>query len=172
VDQGQVEFLVRVTARISAAAFVAALIAVSIRRGNPARVSHALRLFIAFILAHTIHFVAVLWLAVMTAGQNIRARGGWIVVLPVAGLFYLAAFAILRDWINLNARRVVSRGDRWTSHAGIILIALIFLNSYVARVGSIPVYWVPAIVMIATVIAYLTSSRAEPLPTLPPPKPR
>jgi hypothetical protein len=156
VDQAQVELLVRVTARISAAAFAAALIALSLRRRNPFRASHEIRFFIAFILAHTIHFGTVMWLAVMTAGQNIRIRGGWIVVLPVAALFYLAAFAILRAWISLAARRVLPRGDWWAAHVGVVLIALIFLNSYIARVGRMPAYWVPAILMIAAVVAYFT----------------
>ena len=154
MDQAQVESLVRVTARISAAAFVTALIAFSIRRANPARVSYAIRSLIAFIAVHTIHFGAVMWLAGMTAGENIRARGGWTLLVPVAVLFYLAAFAILRAWWSLAARPSASRGVPWTSHAGVAFIALIFLNSYVARVGTLPAYWVPATVMIAAVFAY------------------
>lgn len=149
--------MVRVTARISAAAFVAALIAFSIRRGNPVRVSHAIRLFIAFVLAHTIHFGAVVWLAVITAGQNIRARGGWTLMLLVAALFYLVSFTILRAWTYLAGRRAMSRGHWGAAHAGVVLIALVFLNSYAARVGTMPNYWVPALVMIAAVIAYLAS---------------
>ena len=78
-------------------------------------------------------------------------------MLVVATLFYLAAFAILRAWTHLAARRALTRGHWGAAHAGVVLIALIFLNSYVARVGTMPVYWVPAVVMIAAVIAYLTS---------------
>lgn len=149
--------MVRVTARISASAFVAALIVFAIRGGNSVRVTHALRFFGAFVLAHTIHFGAVVWLAVITASENIRARGGWPLMLLIATLFYLACFAILRAWTYLAVRRALSRGHWSAAHAGVVLIALIFLNSYVARVGAMPIYWVPALVMIAAVIAYLSS---------------
>ena len=156
MDQAQVESLVRVTARLSAAAFVAALIVFSIRRGHPARLRSAIRFLIAFIVVHTIHFAAVVWLALITDSENVRDRGGWTLLVPVAVLFYLAALAILRAWNNLAARSWISGGTRWAAHAGVVFIALVFLNSYLARVGPRPAYWVPAIVMIAAVTTYLS----------------
>jgi hypothetical protein len=157
VDQPQVELLVRLTARLSAAAFVAALILFSVRgpnRGAGAR--YEIRVFVAFILAHTVHFSTVVWLAVLTAGQNIRIRGGWAVVLTVAALLYFASFAVLRAWSTLAAGRDLPRGGRLAAHASVALIALIFLNSYITRVGRMPVYWAPAILMIAAVVMYFT----------------
>lgn len=155
MEQAQVELIVRATARVSAACFAAALIAFAARapRHHEAG-STGVRLFVAFILAHTIHFGAVLWLAVLTSGENIRARDGWFVVLTVGALFYLAAFAILGAWRGFGAGRTVTRAKRLAGHAGVAFIAVIFLNSYAARVGRMPVYWVPAILMVAVVTGY------------------
>jgi FtsH-binding integral membrane protein len=154
MDQAQVESVVRMTARLSAAAFALALIAFSLRRANRPRPGLHLHLFVAFVLAHTVHFSAVMWLAAVTAGENIRSRGGWLVVLAAAALFYSAAFAILRAWISLFARRTPSVATWWTAHAGVVLIALIFLNSFVARADRVPAYWAPALFTIAAVVTY------------------
>lgn len=155
VEQTHVEVIVRLTARISAAAFAAALIvfAAGARNRRPGKRA-AVRLLAAFILAHTIHFGAVLWLAVATAGENIRARGGWIFMLTVAVLFYLSAFSILRDWTRLGAGRASARGQRLAAHAGVVFIALIFLNSYGARAGRMPLFWLPTILIAAAVVTY------------------
>jgi hypothetical protein len=159
VEQPQVELIVRLTARISAAAFAAALMVFAARgRSRPVGVRHEIRLLIAFVLAHTIHFGAVMCLAVVTAGENIRARGGWILVLTVAVLFYLAAFSILRAW-RLADAAAWPRGQRLVAHAGVVFIALIFLNSYGARAVRMPVYWLPAILMAAAVVAYFIRVR-------------
>jgi hypothetical protein len=161
MEQPQVELVVRLTARVSAAAFAAALILFAVgHRRRQRGVRYGIRLFIGFIVAHTIHFSAVAWLAVLTAGENIRMRDGWAVVLTVAVLFYLAAFGILRAWRVLGAGRTWSWGDRLTAHAGITLIALVFLNSYLGRVGTMPVYWLPAVGLIASVVLYFVQMRA------------
>jgi hypothetical protein len=155
VEQAQVELIVRVTARISAGAFALALMLFAAGPSNRSP-SHWLdiRAFVAFILAHTIHFGAVAWLAALTAGDNIHQRGGWAVVLTVAVLFYLAAFQILRVWHGLRKGRSLSRGACLTAHGSVALIAVVFLNSYLARVGRMPLYWVPAIGLVAIVAIY------------------
>src|SRR5687768_13559668 len=99
-----------------------------------------MRLFLGFILAHTIHFSAVAWLAVLTSGENIRTRGGWAVVLTAAVLFYVAAFGILRSWRRLDSGRSWSRSDRLAADVSIALIAMVFLNSYLSRVQIMPLY--------------------------------
>lgn len=152
--------IVRATARVSAACFAAALVAFAARaRQHHDAGSTGVHLFVAFIAAHTIHFGAVLWLAVLTAGENIRARDGWFVVLTVGALFYLGAFAILRTWRRLDAGRMPARGERVAAHAAVAFIAAVFLNSYAARLGRMPVYWVPAILMAAVVTGYFIRVR-------------
>jgi multisubunit Na+/H+ antiporter MnhB subunit len=127
VEQPQVELIVRLTARVSAAAFAAALILFALGHRHRRRgVRYGVRLFVAFILAHTIHFSAVAWLAMLTAGENIRRRGGWAVVLAVAVLFYLAAFGILRAWRKIGSARLLSRNDRLVTDVGVAFIAFVF----------------------------------------------
>ena len=159
MEQPDVELIVRVTARISAALFAAALISFAAAARRHQGRGPRIRLFIAFLLAHSIHFGAVMWLAALTAGENIRARGGWILVLTVAALFYLAAFSILRAWSRPAAGRAPSRVERLSAHAGVAFVALIFLNSYAARAGRMPVYWVPTILLLAVVVAYFSLVR-------------
>jgi hypothetical protein len=159
LDLPQIELLVRVTARLSAAAFAAALIVFASRGFHRRRVHRAVHFLVAFILAHTIHFLAVVWLAVATQGENIQVRGGWVAALIVAGLFYASAFAVMRAWNGLASGRALSSGERLAAYGCVAVIALVFLNSYVARVASLPIYWLPTIGMIASVIDYFVRAR-------------
>jgi hypothetical protein len=160
VEQPQIELFVRLTARVSAAAFGLALLLFSFSALRPRRVRHALWFLSAFIVVHTIHFGTVGWLAAVTDGSNIQARGGWPVAAAVAGLFYLSAFALLRLWRDVGSGRGVTSGERLLAHASVAVIALVFLNSYVARVETMPVYWLPTIGMVAVVSAYFVRARA------------
>jgi hypothetical protein len=160
VEQHQVEMLVRFTARVSAAAFVAALLLFSLGdRRHPRGAWPEIRLFVAFVLAHTIHFGTVVWLAVITDGENIRQREGWPVVLTVAVLFYLSAFGILRAWHSRRSGRVMSRAGWLMAQSGVALIAVVFLNSYLSRVERMPVYWIPTIVMVIVAAMYFARLR-------------
>jgi hypothetical protein len=156
VDEEQVRLIVRVTARLSAVAFLAALgwVAAS-RRSAPRHLHGAIRLFVAFLAIHTIHFSAVLALSLVTAGENIRERGGWAVVPVVAAAFYLSAFGILRTWRSAAALRPVSRASLAGAHLSVLFIGAIFLNSYLSRVATMPQYWLWAAAMVVTVAAYL-----------------
>jgi len=165
VDQPQIELIVRLTARMSAAAFAAALLLFSVGRGrSQRRVRQGLQFLAAFILVHTVHFGAVLWLAALSNGANIQARGGWPLMVVVAGLFYLSAFALLRLWRGIDAGRAVTSGKRVGAAAGVAVIAIVFLNSYVARVERMPIYWLPTIGMIAVVAAYFARARTRAFP--------
>ncbi len=97
MDQPSVELIVRLTARVSAATF------------------------------------AVAWLAIVTGGENIRERDGWAVVVTVALLFYMAVFIILRAWGDAAVGRSSSRSLRVTANVAVLAIAVVFLNSYLAR---------------------------------------
>jgi hypothetical protein len=168
VDQATVELMVRLTARVSGGMFAAALIAFAAGYQPDRRRLHVgTRLFAGFIVAHTIHFATVAWLAVITSGENIRERDGWSVVVTVALLFYLAAFSVLRAWGDTAMGRRSSRGLRLTANVAIVAIAVVFLNSYLARVERMPVYWLPAAGLAGTVALYLVRTRGAPLPSLP-----
>ncbi len=156
MDESQVLLLVRVTARASAAAFAAALILFTIRnRYRPQSAPHHISVFVTFILVHTIHFGTVLWLAALTSGRNIRERDGWAVVLTAAVLFYVVTLGILQTWRRRESASHVSRSRRLAASAGVALVALVFLNSYVARIERMPVYWLPASALILIVAGYL-----------------
>jgi hypothetical protein len=88
---GTAELLVRLTARVLVIMFAAALILFAAGyQHHRRRLFVGTRLFAGFIVAHTIHFATVAWLAVVTSGENIRERDGWAVVVTVAILFYMA----------------------------------------------------------------------------------
>ena len=160
MDEEQVGLIVRVTARLSAIAFMAALALFAVRyHAAPRHARGSIRLFVAFIVMHTIHFSAVVWLAVLTAGENIRERDGWPVVLVVAAAFYLSAFGILRVWRGIGSGRAVSPRELLAAHVAVVFIAAIFVNSYVGRVRTMPVYWLWTVGMVLVVTAYLARAR-------------
>ena len=108
------------SARLSAAIFAAALILFAAGHHHDRRLlQFGIRLFAGFVGAHTIHFGAVAWLAVVTAGENIRERDGWPVVVTVALLFYMAAFVVLRAWgdagLGASRRGVFGGPPMWPS---------------------------------------------------------
>ncbi len=155
MEQALIETIVRSTVRISALAYVVALTLFAAAGAHRRRwVSHAVRVFAAFIVAHTIHFGAVVWLAAVTAGANIDARGGWALMMTVAALFYASAFAVLRTWREIAAGRQPTAPSWFGSRLGVLFIATVFLNSYIARAERLPLYWLAATAMVATVAFY------------------
>jgi hypothetical protein len=153
VDQPTAELLVRLTARISAALFAAALIVFAAGyQHDQRRLYVAKRLFAGFIVAHTVHFATVAWLAVVTSGENIRERDGWAFVLTVALLFYAAVFCVVRAWGN--AAMGSSPRSLRMANVAIVAIAAVFLNSYLTRVAEMPIYWLLTIGLAGTVAFY------------------
>ena len=140
MDANQAALLVRATARISAVILAANLIVAARRVGAPkqgalhmneARILD-IRLFVAFIVSHTIHFICVGLLTVVTTGANIDARTGYAPVVTVGVLFYLACFAVLRvkrrpssAWSNARQRRT----ELWL----LVPIWLAFFQAYITR---------------------------------------
>jgi hypothetical protein len=160
VDQATVEMIVRLTARVSAVIFAAALILFA--AGYPhdrRRLYVGTRLFAGFIVAHTIHFATVAWLAVVTSGENIEERDGWPVVVTVALLFYMAVFAVLRAWGDAAMGRSSSRSLRVTANVAVVAVAAVFFNSYLARAVRMPVYWLPVAGLAGTVALYFVRTR-------------
>ena len=166
MDQPTVELMVRLTARLSAAAFAAALILfASGYQHDRRRLSLATRLFAGFIVAHSIHFLTVIWLAVVTAGENIQERDGWAVVIAVGLLFYVAVFLVLRGWRDATRGHSPSRGPGVTADVAVVAIAAVFLNSYLGRVGRMPIFWWPAAALAGTVALYFVRTRRSTLPS-------
>jgi hypothetical protein len=167
VDHPGVELIVRLTARVSGAIFAAALILFAAGyQQNRRRLYFGTRLLAGFIVAHTIHFLTVAWLAVVTAGENIRERDGWPGVVTVALLFYLAVFSVLRVWGDTVQGRPSSRSLRVTANVAIGAIAAVFLNSYLARVARMPMYWLPAVGLAGIVAVYFVRTRGAALPAV------
>jgi hypothetical protein len=161
VEQPTVELIVRLTARLSAAVFASALILFA--AGYPhdrQRQTFGTRLFAGFIVAHTIHFMTVAWLAVVTAGANIRERDGWGAVTIAAVLFYAAAFLVLRAWNGVMKGRSPWGKVGVLPNVAIAAIAAVFLNSYLARVAVRPVYWLPVFGLVGIVALYFARMRA------------
>ncbi|HXW08104.1 MAG TPA: hypothetical protein VD833_22935 [Vicinamibacterales bacterium] len=161
MDQPTVELIVRVTARVSAALFAAALILFAAGyQYNRRRLYFGTCLFAGFIVAHTIHFLTVAWLAVVTAGENLRERGGGAVAMAIALLFYMAVFSVLRAWGDAAVGRSSSRSLRVTANVALVAIAAVILNSYLARVVRMPLYWLPAAGLVGIVGLYFVRTRA------------
>jgi hypothetical protein len=164
VDQPTVELIVRLTARLSATLFAAAVILFALGYPHHQRRQHlGARLLAGFIAAHTVHFATVAWLAVVTAGDNIRERDGWAAVALVATLFYAAVFLVGRAWTEWTRGHVPSRMLRIMANVAVAAIAAAFLSAYVARVALIPVYWLPALALAGIVTLYLARMLAAAL---------
>ena len=161
MDQSTIEAIVRWTVRASGVAFAAALTLFAAADSGRGRLQRARRALVAFIAAHTIHFAAVVWLAAVTASANIEDRGGWVLMLMVAALFYASAAAILRVWSDVAEGRQPASGSWLGSVLGVLFISAVFLNSYFARVEEMPIYWLAAVLMSAAVGLYLVSVAAR-----------
>ena len=145
---------------MSAAAFATALLLFSFSTGpHPRRMRRALQLLWAFVAVHTIHFGFVVWLAAVTNGANIDDRGGWTLMVVVAALFYGSSFAVLRLWHDVDSHRRAASDARTGAYAGVAFIAVVFLNSYLARARDMPIYGLAAIGMIAVVALYFVRAR-------------
>lgn len=123
--------LTRVTARLSAASFAIYLAAHAMSRLARWRGPHYSRFFGVFVIAHTVHFGAVLSLAAASGGQNIADRGGWAVNLGVLGTFYAAALLVVR---RQGRRRGGARERvRATEIAVVSVIWVVFSQAYLLR---------------------------------------
>jgi hypothetical protein len=161
MDQTSVELMVRWTARVSAATFALALLVFAAGRGGRRPLPRGTRLFEGFIILHTIHFATVAWLAVVTAGANIRERDGWGVVVTVAVLFYTAALVVLRAWRRAAKGHSSPRALQLSATVAVVMIGAVFLNSYVGRALHTPVYWLPAAGVAGAVVFYIIRARGE-----------
>jgi hypothetical protein len=156
MDPAEVGSYVRWTAWASSAVFTGTLVAfvVDVRRhGRPSIATR--RAFVGFVGAHTIHFLTVLWLAQVTAGQNIREAGGWVGSLIVAGLFYAGSCAILGLWRRRAAGEDARRRLKVAGHVAVVFIGAIFVSSYAVRAVTYRGFSIPVAIMTSAIWVYL-----------------
>jgi hypothetical protein len=151
--------LVRVTARISAALLSAGMFAAARRIAAPVRAERRRRvdagLLVALIASHTIHFACVALLTIATAGENVRLRGGYVLVTTVGVGFYLACAAALRAKLRRGSRWETA-AQRGTELTALLLIWLAFAQVYVLRIGRSPLFAMMSVVMLAALAALVT----------------
>ena len=153
MDEPVLSELTRITARISATVFAAALLAFAARRRVQTRL--AVRLFAAFIAAHAIHFSAVFLLAYATSGANLRARGGYPLTAAVGALFGASAVAGL---LRLRASEP-ARALRLGGGLGIAFIWFAFTQAYGGRALVSHIFAIPTVVLTVAFLAFLNESR-------------
>ena len=153
MDEPTLRALVRWTARLSAALFVVALFAFAARRRMSSHV--AVRLFLAFVAAHAVHFSVVFLLAWVTDGANLRARGGYVLTSVVGVIFGAGAVAGILRMRSSHPTRAV----RFAGALGIGFIWFAFTATYAGRALDAPVFAIPAIFLTAAFLGFLNESR-------------
>lgn len=154
LDAEQAALFVRVTARTSAALLAASLL-VSARRITEGDYRLPdVRLFIAFIVSHTIHFICVGLLAAATHGANLESRFGYVAVSSLGILFYLACAAILRMKMR-SGDRWDTRRERNTEVLPLVAVWLGFAQAYVLRAHQSLLFAALAIALVSSVIWFL-----------------
>jgi len=164
LDAGLAALLVRATARVSAVILAGNLL-VAARRvgrvGGPERAALRtldIRLFVAFIVSHTIHFVCVGLLTIATAGANIDARTGYAPVIAVGVLFYLACGAALR--VKLRCSRVWAQPrNRRIEVWSLVAIWLAFFQAYITRPLQSWLFAALAIGLLYSMLVFLARAR-------------
>ena len=168
LDAGQAAMLVRATARVSAVILSGDLLVAARRIGigggtDPERTAPRalrkldIRVFVAFIVSHTVHFICVGLLTIATAGANIDARTGYAPVIAVGILFYLACAVVWRvklrsaaGWVRPKDRAI----EVWT----LVAIWLAFFQAYITR----PLQWwffpVLAIVLLYALARFVSAA--------------
>jgi hypothetical protein len=152
MDEPALRELARITARLSATLFAAALFGFAARRRVSPRV--AVRVFAAFLVTHAVHFSIVLLLAYATAGANLRARGGYFLTIAVGVLFGASAVAAI---LRLRAGEP-TRALRLAGGLGIAFIWFAFTETYASRVFISPIFAIPAVILLAAFLSFLNES--------------
>lgn len=141
------------TARTSAMLFATALLAPMLRLRRP------LLPYVGFMVAHTIHFAFVVWLAVVVRGERMFPGGrdmgdvgGWAAVFGIFAFFYLLATA------GLLARRrgtEAGRALRLTGRFATTFLGYMFVSTYVPLLARSGFYALPAALITLAVLVDL-----------------
>lgn len=152
MDTSHLYLVVHWTARLSAVLFAAALLAPALSSLSARR---AQTLYLGFIIAHTLHFSFVAWLAKVTGGENmfpggrsVGDVGGWPAVLGIFAFFYTLAL------VGLVARRAGPRaglGLRAAGRFSTTFIGFMFVSTYVPLIARSQWYALPAALVAAGV---------------------
>lgn len=151
--------LVRITARISAVVFAAALAAGATEHFAPgapfSRRGAGWKLLGALLVSHTIHFAFVFALTLRTHGENVAHRGGWILTSVVGVVFYAATGGalMLRRVPPATRTRAGVAGDAVLCS----LVGAAFLEIYVGRMGQSPLFAVLGGLVLAGMLAFLAA---------------
>jgi hypothetical protein len=145
------------TARTSAMLFALALLAPTLSMRRP------LMPYVGFMVAHTIHFSFVVWLAVVTGGarmfpggRDVADVGGWPAVFGVFSFFYvLASLGLLARHRGRDAGRALRFGGRFAS----TFLGYMFVSTYVPLMTRSPWFAVPAAVITMAVLVDLLGER-------------
>jgi hypothetical protein len=160
VSTAQVRRAVQVTARVSALLFAAAQAtsALGARTGRAPR-----RLYLAFMTAHAIHFIAVAWYAKLNRGRDLfpggrsmREVGGWPTVVGIFAFFSgLAVTASVS-----GAPRMTDRpGLRAAGQAATWLMSAMFASVYLGQLPRSRWYAMPAAGLAGAVSANVVTRR-------------
>jgi hypothetical protein len=131
------------TARLSAVLFVLALLGASLG-------TQAVRLWLAYVAGHTVHFSFVAWLAFATDGANLRDIGGWPTVIWVGTGFYIFVICAALAWAGSGWRAV-----RVLGHAGVVMIALAFIATYAGLIAKSALFALPVVAILGAVGFYI-----------------
>jgi hypothetical protein len=153
------------TARLSAVLFALSLLVPAL---SAQRAGHAGRIHVAFIVAQTLHFAFVAWLASATGGagmfpggRSVADVGGWPVVLAIFALFYAVAFialAIRRSGTHQTRLRTIGK-------LSTAFIGFMFVATYLPLVARSGWYALLALLVTAAVAADLRAhARVSPRP--------
>jgi hypothetical protein len=144
---------VRLTARGSATLFAAAAATLALR---PVAERTTRRLYVGFLLAHAVHFVAVAKYAIRTKGQslfpggrNLDAVGGW----PTVAVIYTAFAGVALIGWPAHADSRAGRRLRLAGGTARVLIGTLFVGTYLGQLRLSRWYGVPAAMVGAAVIA-------------------
>jgi hypothetical protein len=155
MDEAVLRELARITARLSVTLFVAALFAFAARHRVSPRA--AVRVFVAFLVAHAVHFSIVLLLAYATGGANLRSRGGYPLTIGVGLLFAAGAVAGI---LRLRASEPTP-ALRLAGGLGIGFIWFAFTETYASRTFVSAIFAIPTVALIAAFLAFLNESRRK-----------
>ena len=152
MSTAQLHRAVRLTARTSALLFAGAQATSAL---GPARASRPL--YLAFMAAHAAHFTVVARYAkvkggrdVFPGGRSVDEVGGWA---TVAGIYTFFFGLAITGWAAGAPRMTGEPSMRATQRAATLLMAAMFVGTYLGQLRRSPWYAVPATIVAGTVAA-------------------
>ena len=164
MDPVHIDLAVHWSARLSSFLFAVAL---TLPRLTPRLSRQATELYAAFILAHTMHFGFVGWMAHVTDGANmfpggrsVTDVGGWPTVLGIFVFFYaLASVGLVARQVGPHAGHPLRLANRVTTTC----LGLLFVVTYVGLIPHSLWYAVPgAFVAMGMIVDALGNTVRQP----------